>query len=84
MDSKEQVVVMWNGGTTNETKEKAIRDWNKMIRESEDYVDTLDIEKEFNPRNQINKDMDKPAPISGGDPKNRYRSPEGSEVGKNK
>ena len=84
MDSKEQVVVMWNGGTTNETKEKAIRDWNKMIRESEDYIDTLDIEKEFNPRNQINKDMDKPSPVSGGDPKNRYRSPEGSEVGKNK
>ena len=72
--------IMWNGGTTNETKEKAIRDWNKMIRESEDYIDTLDIEKEFNPQDRINKDMDKPSPISTGEPKNRYRRPEGDKV----
>ena len=71
---------IWQGGTTNETKEKAIRDWNKMIRDSEDYIDTLDIEKEFNPRNQINKNMDKPAPPSGGAERNRFRKPEGSEV----
>jgi hypothetical protein len=38
---------MWNGGTTNESKDKAIRDWNKMIRDSEDYFDTIDSEKEF-------------------------------------
>ena len=69
---------IWQGGTTNETKEKAIRDWNKMIRDSEDYIDTLDIEKEFNPRDNINKNMDKPSEISGGDPKNRYRRPEGN------
>lgn len=56
---------IWNGGKTNESKEKAIQDWNKMIRDSEDYIDTLDIEKEFNPRDNINKNMDKPAPISG-------------------
>ena len=73
---------IWNGGKTNESKEKAIRDWNKMIRDSEDYIDTLDIEKEFNPREQINKNMDKPATISGGSSVNRYRRPEGSEVGK--
>ena len=72
--------IMWNGGTTNETKEKAIRDWNKMIRESEDYIDTLDIEKEFNPVDRVNKDMDKPSPISTGEPKNRYRRPEGDKV----
>ena len=36
-----------------------------MIRDSEDYIDTLDIEKEFNPREQINKNMDKPTPVSG-------------------
>ena len=72
--------IMWNGGTTNDTKEKAIREWNKMIRESEDYIDTLDIEKEFNPRNQINKNMDKPTKISGGEPRNRYRRPEGDKV----
>jgi hypothetical protein len=71
---------IWQGGTTNESKEKAIQDWNRMIRESEDYIDTLDIEKEFNPKNNINKNMDKPSPISGGDPKNRYRSPEGDKV----
>ena len=73
--------IMWNGGTTNETKEKAIRDWNKMIRESEDYIDTLDIEKEFNPRDNINKNMDRPAKISGGEPRNRYRRPEGDKIG---
>ena len=71
-------VKMWNGGTTNETRDKVIRDWNKMIRDSEDYLDTVDVEKEFNPRNNINKNMDKPASISGGDPKNRYRRPEGN------
>jgi hypothetical protein len=76
-------VKMWNGGTTNETKEKAIREWNKMIRNSEDYVDTLDIEKEFNPRDNINKNMDKPAPISGGEPRNRHRRPEGDLVSDN-
>jgi len=38
---------IWNGGKTNENKEKAIRDWNKMIRDSEDYFDTIDSEKEF-------------------------------------
>ena len=38
---------IWNGGKTNESKEKAIRDWNKMIRDSEDYFDTIDSEKEF-------------------------------------
>ena len=38
---------IWNGGKTNERKEKAIRDWNKMIRDSEDYFDTIDSEKEF-------------------------------------
>ena len=70
-------VKMWNGGTTNETKEKAIRDWNKMIRDSEDYIDTLDIEKEFNPRDNINKNMDKPAPVSGGAERNKFRKPEG-------
>ena len=73
-------VIMWNGGTTNETKEKAIREWNKMIRDSEDYIDRLDIEEEFNPQNQINKDMDKPASISGGVERNKFRKPEGSKV----
>ena len=73
--------IMWNGGTTNETKEKAIRDWNKMIRESEDYIDGMDIDKEpFNPRDNINKNMNEPAKISGGEPRNRYRRPEGDKV----
>jgi len=73
---------IWNGGTTNESKEKAIQEWNRMIRESEDYLDNVDsgVEKEFNPRNNINKNMNEPAKISGGEPRNRYRRPEGSEV----
>ena len=75
-------VIMWNGGNTNETKEKAIRDWNKMIRESEDYIDGMDIDKEpFNPRDNINHNMDKPSEISHGEPRNRYRRPEGDKVG---
>jgi len=93
---------IWNGGITNK--------YNKMLRESEDYYDVVDSEREFrkdlvkreklmkeqeqkNPirskfgaynqdiKNQINKNMDKPCEISGGDPKNRYRSPEGIKVG---
>ena len=71
----------WQGGRTNETKERTIREWNKMIRESEDYIDTLDIEKEFNPRDNINKNMNEPAKISGGEPRNRYRRPEGDKIG---
>ena len=72
----------WQGGVTNQSKEQVIREWNKMIRESEDYIDTLDIEKEFNPVDRVNKDMDKPCEVSTGEPRNRYRRPEGSEVGK--
>ena len=68
----------WQGGRTNETKEQTIREWNRMIRQSEDYLDKVDVEGEFDPRENINKNMDKPAPISGGDPKNRYRRPEGN------
>ncbi len=69
---------MWNGGTTFAEEEQT--NYNKMIRESEDYLDGVDIEtnEEFNPRDVINKNMDKPATISGGDPKNRYRRPEGN------
>ncbi len=71
MKNKDKI---WNGGTTFGDK------FNKMIRESEDYLDGVDIEtnEEFNPRDTINKNMDKPATISGGDPKNRYRRPEGN------
>ena len=36
--------IMWNGGTTNETRDKAIEEWNKMIRQSEDYLVGVDIE----------------------------------------
>ena len=81
MGDKERI---WQGGTNNQSieKERAIREWNKMIRDSEDYVDTVDIEKDFNPRDNINKNMDKPAEISGGEPRNRYRRPEGAKVGK--
>ena len=72
---------IWQGGTTNETKEQAIREWNKMIRQSEDYLDTVDVEGEFDPRDNINKNMDKPCEVSTGEPRNRYRRPEGAKVG---
>ena len=69
--------MMWNGGTTFAEEEQT--NYNKMIRESEDYLDGLDIDEEpFNPRDTINHNMDKPSEISGGDPKNRYRRPEGN------
>ncbi len=38
---------IWNGGTTNKSKDKAIREWNKMIRDSEDYYDEVDSETTF-------------------------------------
>jgi len=102
--------IMWNGGTTNKI-EKQIREWNRLLRATEDFYDLDDSETEFredlvkrerlmkeqdlknpikskfgqyNRREQINKDMDKPCEISGGEPRNRYRRPEGSEVGKTK
>ena len=74
----------WQGGTTNQSKERAIREWNRMIRDSEDYLDKIDVEEKFDPREQINKNMDKPCEVSAGEPRNRYRRPEGSEVGKTK
>ena len=64
---------IWNGGDTNK--------YDRMIRESEDYIDGLDTDSEpFNPRNNINKNMDEPSKISTGEPRNRYRRPEGDKV----
>ena len=54
---------IWNGGKTNKSKEKAIREWNKMIRQSEDYLDGVDVET-ADIKERINKDMDKPVTIS--------------------
>ena len=72
MMSKDKIE-MWNGGRTNETK------YNEMIRESEDSLDGVDvaIDIETKPREQINKNMDKPTRITNGHPSNRYRKPEG-------
>ena len=70
---------MWNGGTTFAEEEQT--NYNKMIRESEDYLDGVDVEMEVEGTDtikQVNTMMDEPAPISGGDPKNRYRRPEGN------
>jgi len=69
---------MWNGGKTNESKDKAIREWNKMIRKSEDYLDGVDVET--NIKERINTNMDKPCEISGGSEINKFRKPEGSKV----
>ena len=39
---------IWNGGDTNK--------YDRMIRESEDYIDGLDMDKEpFNPRDTIRR-----------------------------
>ena len=58
---------MWNGGETFGKQDN----YNRMWRESEDYLDLVDIEKEIEGdkvRDNINNNMDKPATISGGDP----------------
>ena len=62
---------MWNGGETFGNSSDKKQDYNRMWRESEDYLDTIDVETEIEGdkvRENINKDMDKPATISGGDP----------------
>ena len=41
---------IWNGGKTNESKDKAIREWNRMIRKSEDYLDGVDVETNIKER----------------------------------
>ncbi len=58
---------MWNGGETFGKQDN----YNRMWRESEDYLDLVDIEKEIEGdkvKDNINNNMDKPATISGGDP----------------
>ena len=75
MKNKDKI---WNGGTTFGDK------FNKMIRESEDYLDGVDItpmKKRWERKNQINKNMDKPCDISGGRELNQFRKPEGSRIG---
>jgi len=77
MKNKDKI---WNGGTTFVDTNK----FNEMIRESEDYLDGVDItpmKKRWERKNQINKNMDKPCEISGGRPLNQYRKPEGNRVG---
>ena len=74
MKNKDKI---WNGGTTfNDTNK-----FNEMIRESEDYLDGVDVETIDNIKERINTNMDKPCEISGGRPLNQYRKPEGSRVG---
>ena len=68
---------IWNGGTTFGDTNK----FNEMIRESEDYLDGVDVETIDNIKERINTNMDKPCEISGGRPLNQYRKPEGSRVG---
>ena len=61
---------MWNGGETFGNSSDKKQDYNRMWRESEDYLDLVDVEKEIegeDMKDNINRDMDKPATISGGD-----------------
>ena len=74
MKNKDKI---WNGGTTFGDTNK----FNKMIRESEDYLDGVDVETIDNIKERINTNMDKPCDISGGRELNQYRKPEGSRIG---
>ena len=74
MKNKDKI---WNGGTTFGDTNK----FNKMIRESEDYLDGVDVETIDNIKERINTNMDKPCEISGGRELNQYRKPEGSRIG---
>ena len=60
METKEQKDKCWNGGTTNK--------YNEMIRESEDYYDTIDSEVEFREdlveRERLMREQDKENPPS--------------------
>ena len=54
-------------------------DLRKRERLMKEQDERNPIKSKFGTYNErINKDMDKPASISGGDPKNRYRRPEGN------
>jgi hypothetical protein len=73
MTKRSNNTTMWNGGETFGNSSDKKQDYNRMWRESEDYLDLVDIESEIEGENEkvrenINKDMDKPATISGGDP----------------
>jgi len=71
MTKRSNNTTMWNGGETFGNSSDKKQDYNRMWRESEDYLDLVDIEKEIEGdkvRENINKDMNKPATISGGDP----------------
>ena len=68
---------IWNGGKTNESKDKAIREWNKMIRKSGRLFRRSRCGNEY--KRRINTNMDKPCEISGGSEINKFRKPEGSK-----
>ena len=71
MTKRSNNTTMWNGGETFGNSSDKKQDYNRMWRESEDYLDLVDVEKEIegeDMRENINKDMNKPATISGGDP----------------
>ena len=74
MKNKDKI---WNGGTTFGDTNK----FNEMIRESEDYLDGVDVETIDNIKERINTNMDKPCEISGGRELNQFRKPEGSRIG---
>ena len=66
------------------TFREELQEREKLMKEQEQKNPIRSKFGDYNAREQINKNMDKPTPISGGDPKNRYRSPEGEELGKSK
>ena len=55
-----------------------LQERERMMKEQDEQNPIRSKFGDYNRRNQINNNMDKPATISGGDPKNRYRRPEGN------
>jgi len=62
------------------TFREELQEREKLMKEQEQKNPIRSKFGDYNAREQINKNMDKPCEISGGDPKNRYRSPEGDKI----
>ena len=58
-----------------------LQEREKLMKEQEEKNPIRSKFGDYNRKNQINKMMDKPCEISQGEPRNRYRRPEGSRVG---
>jgi len=60
---------------------KDLQERERLMKEQEQQNPIRSKFGDYNAREQINKNMDKPCAISHGEPRNRYRRPEGIKVG---